>query len=38
MRVYNDYLKSQGSDEATPAINGSENAAPVSEDAAEEKA
>ncbi|THX13768.1 polyadenylate binding protein [Aureobasidium pullulans] len=38
MRVYNDYLKSQGGDDAAPAPNGSENVAPAAEAATEEKA
>ncbi|KAG9873564.1 hypothetical protein KCU98_g22964, partial [Aureobasidium melanogenum] len=38
MRVYNDYLKSQGGEEAAPAANGSENVAPAAEAATEEKA
>ena len=38
MRVYNDYLKTQGGEEAAPAANGSENVAPAAEAATEEKA
>lgn len=37
MRVYNEYLKGQPSDDA-PAANGTENSAPATEDAAEDKA
>ncbi|GAB7353726.1 hypothetical protein MBLNU459_g4124t1 [Dothideomycetes sp. NU459] len=37
MRVYNEYLKGQPSDDA-PAANGTENSAPAAEDAAEDKA